>query len=60
MEGKKETFPDQTLRFVLDGVYYSLEQNQMSREVARAQLKQWFPDAEVLGEIPPAEEDDGS
>lgn len=40
------------LRFFIDGVYYSLEQNGMSREQAVVVLKDAFPDAEII-ENPP-------
>lgn len=55
---EKELEPEEfepELHFVLDGIMYSLEHSGISREVLKEEVKLWFPDAEIIDNLPDAE-----
>lgn len=51
---EKTPLSPEEIRFFIDGKYYFLETNGMSREQAAEALKRAFPDAEII-ENPPVE-----
>lgn len=51
-EPDKEVTDEPLLRFVLDGVVYSLKQNVLTRKEAWEKLTKWFPDAVIVLDEP--------